>query len=217
MSAKFTYADLTDADLAVFGNVSDDEDLGNKSDDEWRPKKGVTASAEEMDKVIGKAELGRRFVQRFDPSVPGDPEMNSALETAVHKVYPLVTAPPTTMESMKKDVADLDYDPTLEELTAEQHAFIDQTGKRVQPILPTLPTLPMFLPKRASVPALLPVKVSSRPMLKSYRRQSPGLPPTRKRGGASRKTKKSRRARRVKTQMRRKNSSRKSTRRRTRK
>jgi len=176
-------------------------------------EEGVTASAEEMDDMTGYANLGLGYVQKFNPklSKPGVEWVDSV----VNKAYPpdqVFSAP--TGDSIIEDVAHLkgQYNPSNEELTQKQNMQIINAGLEV---------LREQTP-REQTPRELPVKVSARP-LSNVSYMKPPRPPKYTRGGASRKmrkskkTKKSRKMRRVKTQMRRKNSSRKSTRRRTRK
>jgi hypothetical protein len=193
-----------------------DFDFDNESDDEWRPEKGMTGPVGKMDEMTGNANLGLEYVQSLNPNLSkrGD----GWIDGVVNKAYPLdVTFSAPTGNSIIEDVAHLkgQYNPSNEELTQKQNMQIINAGLEVL---------------REQNPRKLPAKVSSRPLSKVSSRplskvsyMKPPKPPKYTRGGASRKmrrsrkTKKPRRARRVKTQMRRKNSSRKSTRRRTRK
>jgi hypothetical protein len=185
-----------------------DFDFDNESDDEWRPEKGMTGPVGKMDEMTGKSNLGFEYVQSLNP----DSRKQDVrwIDKTLNAAYPLdVTFSAPTGNSIIEDVAHLkgQYNPSNEELTQKQNMQIINAGLDVL---------------REQNPPKLPVKAPARPLSKvSY--MKPPAPPKYKRGGASRKmrksrkTKKPRRARRVKTQMRRKNSSRKSTRRRTRK
>ena len=214
------------------GNHADEEDeldpndfgfdFDPKKDDKTWPNKEATpadlaipdSKIDQMDpmtQMTGNANLGLEYVQSLNPNLSkrGD----GWIDGVVNKAYPLdVTFSAPTGNSIIEDVAHLkgQYNPSNEELTQKQNMQIINAGLEVL---------------REQNPRKLPAKVSSRPLSKvskvSY--MKPPKPPKYTRGGASRKmrrsrkTKKPRRARRVKTQMRRKNSSRKSTRRRTRK
>ena len=183
-----------------------DFDFDNESDDEWRPEKGMTGPVGKMDDMTGKSNLGFEYVQSLNPD--SREQDVRWIDKTLNAAYPLdVTFSAPTGNSIIEDVAHLkgQYNPSNEELTQKQNMQIINAGLNVL---------------REQNPPKLPVKVSKVSKV-SY--MKPPAPQKYTRGGASRKmrkskkTKKSRRARRVKTQMRRKNSSRKSTRRRTRK
>ena len=208
------------------GNHADEEfdpdDLGfdfdPKTDDKKWPIKATPADLaipdskidqmDPMTRMTGNANLGLEYVQSLNPNL--SKRGVGWVDSVVNKAYPpdqVFSAP--TGNSIIEGVAHLEgkYNPSNEELTQKQNMQIINAGLEVL---------------REQNPRKLPAKVSSRPLSKvSY--MKPPKPPKYTRGGASRKmrksrkTKKSRKMRRVKTQMRRKNSSRKSTRRRTRK
>ena len=200
----------------------DPDDLGfdfdPKTDDKKWPFKATPADlalpAREMDQMdpmtqmTGNANLGLEYVQSLNPNL--SKRGVGWVDKTLNAAYPLdVTFSAPTGNSIIEDVAHLkgQYNPSNEELTQKQNVQIINAGLDVL---------------REQNPPKLPVKAPARPLSKvSY--MKPPKPPKYTRGGASRKmrrsrkTKNPRRARRVKTQMRRKNSSRKSTRRRTRK
>jgi hypothetical protein len=208
------------------GNPDDEEfdpdDLGfdfdPKTDDKKWPIKATPADlaipdskTDQMDpmtQMTGNANLGLEYVQSLNPNL--SKRGVGWIDKTLNAAYPLdVTFAAPTGNSIIQDVAHLkaQYNPSNEELTQKQNMQIINAGLDVL---------------REQNPPKLPVKASARPLSKvSY--MKPPKPPKYTRGGASRKmrkskkTKKSRKMRRVKTQMRRKNSSRKSTRRRTRK
>ena len=193
-------------------------DFDPKKDDKTWPIKATRADLaipdskidqmDPMTRMTGNANLGLEYVQSLNPNL--SERGVGWVDGVVNKAYPpdqVFSAP--TGNSIIEDVAHLkaQYNPSNEELTQKQNMQIINAGLDVL---------------REQNPPKLPVKAPARPLSKvSY--MKPPKPPKYTRGGASRKmrrsrkTKNPRRARRVKTQMRRKNSSRKSTRRRTRK